>query len=482
MSFQQYLFISSLCISLFYLAYHFLFNRDANFRQSRFFLLFAIAISLIVPFSAWELTIQSTKNPDLNASVLHLLLNSSHDNIAVLGTRTNFHDPDIKIWEWIKWIYLAGFGFFIFRIVLQLTILSHTFFKGNKEQQGSITIVYNKRFKNTFSFFHWIFTPNKLNRSNELNTIINHEKIHCWQYHSLDIILVELLSAVMWFNPLVWRMKSSLQLVHEYLADKGALDTGIETSQYQALLINQLTEERLIDLSSSFNQSLLKKRMIMMTKSKFYHRSKLKILSLIPISGILLVAIALFNGATAKTVSAVEQSDLFLSLAGESFTAMDTDTSKIIVKGQSTIKNAPIKVKGDANVTYILDGKVVENINTISPDEIESINVLKDKNQIIIESKAAAAKKSKKEKLEGSIVVKATGGAESPKKIKLSTSSFPTDNVLYIIDGKTIKDAAELEKLNPESIESISVLKDASKNQLYPDAKDYEGVIVIKTK
>jgi len=108
--------------------------------------------------------------------------------------------------------------------------------------------------------------------------------------------LIELLSAVMWFNPLVWMMKNSVQLVHEYLADEGVLNTGTDKLRYQALLINQIAEERLICLSSSFNHSLIKKRMIMMTKSKFNRGSKLKIFALIPLATILFIGVACING------------------------------------------------------------------------------------------------------------------------------------------------------------------------------------------
>ncbi len=91
-------------------------------------------------------------------------------------------------------------------------------------------------------------------------------------------------------------MKSSIQLVHEYLADEGALSTGIDKLKYQALLINQVTEERLICLSSNFNHSLIKKRMIMMTKSKNNYQNKKRILALLPLSVILFITTAFFNG------------------------------------------------------------------------------------------------------------------------------------------------------------------------------------------
>ena len=141
-------------------------------------------------------------------------------------------------------------------------------------------LLFNHKFRNTFSFFDWIFiSPGKIKKE-DLEHIIIHERIHATQFHTLDLIVIELLTAVMWFNPLIWMMKNSIQLVHEYLADEGALNTGIDKHRYQALLINQITEDKLISLSSSFNHSLIKKRMKMMLNKKFNRRSNLKIMAL----------------------------------------------------------------------------------------------------------------------------------------------------------------------------------------------------------
>jgi hypothetical protein len=128
--------------------------------------------------------------------------------------------------------------------------------------------------------------------------IIKHESVHASQYHSVDLIIVELLSAVMWFNPLIWMIKRSVQSVHEYLADEGVLNAGTDKLRYQALLINQVAEESLICLSSGFNNSLIKKRMIMMNKIKSNAGSKLSILALLPLAAVLFFAGACVNGQT----------------------------------------------------------------------------------------------------------------------------------------------------------------------------------------
>jgi hypothetical protein len=171
----------------------------------------------------------------------------------------------------------------------------------------SFILVTGARFKNAFSFFNLIFINPEVFSKEEREQIISHEKVHASQYHSFDLILIELLAAAMWFNPLVWMMRKSIQLVHEYLADEGALHSGIDKVRYQALLINQVTEERLICLSSSFNYSLIKKRMIMMNKSNFKREARYKILALLPLIAILFLGVACIKGKDAgNQVTAVE--------------------------------------------------------------------------------------------------------------------------------------------------------------------------------
>jgi gliding motility-associated protein GldM len=153
-----------------------------------------------------------------------------------------------------------------------------------------------------------------------------------------------------------------MQLVHEYLADEGALSTGIDKLKYQALLINQVTEERLICLSSSFNHSLIKKRMIMMTKSKFNPGAKLKILALVPLATILFLGVACVNGQNkSNVVTAVEPVKMNVLYIGVDnpirIAASGYDASELTVtvdNGKITGKNGEYIVrpekKGVANV------------------------------------------------------------------------------------------------------------------------------------
>jgi hypothetical protein len=148
----------------------------------------------------------------------------------------------------------------------------------------------------SFSFFNLVFLNISDKSSEEIEKIIFHERIHVRQLHTVDVLITELCAMLLWFNPVVWLIKSSLTRIHEYQADEGVLKSGFDRLQYQALLINQAAGDGSFILSSNFNHSLIKKRLIMMTKSKSTGRSKLRILTLIPIVFAIFFCLSFVNG------------------------------------------------------------------------------------------------------------------------------------------------------------------------------------------
>ena len=181
--------------------------------------------------------------------------------------------------------------------LFQILKIASLYLSSHKRKQGGFTLLTSDKIQAPFSFFSWIFLPTKLSELDECNKIIAHERIHGSEYHSLDLLLANMLCAMMWFNPLVWRIKYSLQQVHEYLADEGALRTGIDKNDYMVLMLNQAVEARLIPLHSSFNRTLVKNRIIMMTKKRVYRQNRWKILILLPLAALLLLGVACVNGS-----------------------------------------------------------------------------------------------------------------------------------------------------------------------------------------
>jgi len=505
----QYILMTSVCLSFFYMAYRLIYKRETNFRQLRFYLLGSILLSLLFPFSSYTINtgfyIYNSAPDNAIAAEASLAnnpsgLEQSYGKSAVTGK-----DPDMySIVSKIDWpalairLYLMVTLVLLIRIAIQLIVLTYQYIKSVKIKFGDCLLLYNHRFMNTFSFFKWIFVHQGISTNEEIEQIITHEKIHVSQYHSFDLIVIELLAAVMWFNPLIWMMKNSMQLVHEYLADEGTLGTGIDRFRYQALLINQTTEERLICLSSSFNSvcrpgrhSLIKKRMIMMTKNKINRKTKLKLLTLIPISASLFFVVAILNGLLAENVRAVDPGRALTRIgfegsagpnSGYSAIALDTIKKKTITKiinkenPQDTVitetmiievtddadkkikvivNSKPDSVKIKSKTVSIVINKQVNNLETLDTDSVTTIEVIKqdDGGERII--------------TKNTVEIRQSTGKESSK-------------ILYIVDGVPCLEKDPLSKLDPDQIISIEVVKGAESKE-FTD-KDYDGVIVIKTK
>lgn len=125
-----------------------------------------------------------------------------------------------------------------------------------------------------------------------MRRIIAHEIIHIKQYHTFDILLIELITVLQWFNPFVWPYKKSLQETHEFLADNGVIAQGFSTAKYQLLMFEQHVGVKLFELVNNFKQSQIKRRITMMSKIKSRGTAKLKLLLIVPMAAFLLLAFA----------------------------------------------------------------------------------------------------------------------------------------------------------------------------------------------
>jgi beta-lactamase regulating signal transducer with metallopeptidase domain len=318
--FFLYLIVSTICLSVCYLVYLLLFRHDSGFAHLRSFLLISMLISVLFPLA--PLRIQNHFLYHQQA-VGETVFNTDHSEIQAdqdISSDT-LKDPDVKashlnVLNILSLIYLVIAPIILLSMIIQIIKISSIYLTSDRTVQDGITVVTSRKVKTPFSFFSWIFLPKATCDADEIDKILAHEKIHAEKYHSIDLLLANLLSGFMWFNPLAWRMRYSVEQVHEYLADEGALKTGIDRKDYMALLLNRISEAQIIPLHSSFNRSLVAQRMHMITKGNTYRQSRFKILVLIPLSVLLLLAIACVNGNN-RLSKATENPDDNMVLAVE---------------------------------------------------------------------------------------------------------------------------------------------------------------------
>ncbi len=155
-----------------------------------------------------------------------------------------------------------------------------------------IRVVENEKYGLPFSFFNIVFFNPKFHTQEDLPDILAHEKVHIRENHWFDLLFIELLTVIFWFNPFIWFFEHSIKQNHEYLADKGVLAQGHNAGRYQALLINQLMGMQIIGITNNLNFALNTNRLKMMTKKKTPVSRRTKFALALPAIALLLFAFA----------------------------------------------------------------------------------------------------------------------------------------------------------------------------------------------
>ncbi len=357
-AFQSYILISAICLSFCYLGFLIVQRNETKLKHLRMYLLLSMLLAILLPFVKVQipassfLTVKETILYDQISTTP--IVNHANFEQGVIQSESS----SIRWSELLVGLYIVVASLILLRMLFHLLVLLKLFVTSMKIRQGTVLLLVNPKIQSPFSFFKWIFISEDLLENED---VIQHEKVHASQYHSLDILLIELLTAVMWFNPFIWMMRKSVQLVHEYLADEGVLRTGIDRLQYQALLVNQVAEGNLICLSSGFRHSLIKKRLIMMTKNKPDRDPKLRILTFIPIALFLFFGVSFINGQNPIRQKKIPKNE----------EAATVKKVSLQPKSELTVENR------DTNPFYILNDKQVskEAFMAIPQNDIESINV-----------------------------------------------------------------------------------------------------------
>jgi TonB family protein len=162
----------------------------------------------------------------------------------------------------------------------------------------------------------YIFINTRLSPE-DAGEIIRHEQNHLKQNHFIDIIFIEIVKAFQWFNPVVYLFNKSLRAIHEYQADQDCLNSGVPIVNYQSLLLNQVFKSKAFNLTNSFsNPSLIKRRMVMMTKARTSSIAGIKMLLVVPAAGFVFLAISAYReipGSPVKQITSapVSQNSLY---------------------------------------------------------------------------------------------------------------------------------------------------------------------------
>ncbi len=250
-----YLIKSTLCMVLFWGFYRLVLQKENMFVFNRFYLLASIIISYTVPNISFS--------SDSAYKSLHLDI-PFEVGPQLIAQETSQWDYVPYVWG----IYLVVTLFFLFRYGKGLWLMIALIAKNKLVNTTMTSLILVEEPILPQTFFKYII----LNQTSYLNQeigqpIIEHEMAHAKQLHSVDIVLIELLKAVFWFNPMVYIYNHSIRTNHEFLADASALKKEPQIKRYQELLLNTFTSTQVYNqFSSTANYNLTKNRFIMMRR------------------------------------------------------------------------------------------------------------------------------------------------------------------------------------------------------------------------
>jgi len=292
-----YLFEVSVSLALFYSIYWLFLKKETFFVVNRLFLISSILFSFIVPF--------------INASFIKISSPIASRQLIertyIFGQTASIQSKTMGIFDILWLVYLIGAGLFLLRFLYKLLKLQILIRKSSIQKINGVNVVFVEKDLAPFSFFNFVF----VNRSNisgdDFNRIVSHEMIHIRQYHSVDLLVMELLTILQWFNPFVWPYKESLKETHEYLADNAVIAQGCNAAKYQVLIFEQHVGVKLFEFANNFNHSQIKRRITMMTKRKSKRWAKFKVLLILPLLSFLVMTFADSN--TAREPDKAKQKD-----------------------------------------------------------------------------------------------------------------------------------------------------------------------------
>ena len=325
-----YLIKSSLLLAVLVSLFMLFMSRETFHKLNRYLLLMIVGVSLVLPFvnvgvdtplqgffefveNGGEKTSEVFEMPYDDASDANLLFDdvlsqqqSALSETLPAGELTAAHEEGSAAPLW-QVIVLAIYGLGVLSLLIRLAVVYaqviRLVVKGKAVAQAGygldgISLRVHGGKEKPFSWFRWVVVSEE-DLCDGAREILTHEAAHVKAGHSWDIMLVDAVIIMQWFNPLAWIMKNTLKDIHEFEADEAVIASGVNAKQYQLLIIKKAVGARLYSIANSFNHSLTKKRITMMCKEKSNKWRCAKALYVLPV-----VAVAALSFSTVETANA----------------------------------------------------------------------------------------------------------------------------------------------------------------------------------
>jgi beta-lactamase regulating signal transducer with metallopeptidase domain len=294
----NFLVSSTLCSALLLLGYHLLLKNKTTYQFNRAYLLLSLGFSLVIPF----ITIKQPVTDLIPAQTVIEQLkifpvdDAPRDKIVnqTVAARHDINDqPAVEI-NYTLYIVTGLYGLAALVLLARFikNVVSINLSAQNSERlpyrDAWLVLITDKLTPHTF--LNYIF----INRDDYVNNLIEsdvlkHELTHARQWHSADVLFIELLQVICWFNPFIFLYRKAIQLNHEFIADAAVINGNHDVSGYQYLLLGKISGLSAPGITSQFNYSVTKKRLIMMTKNTSAGMALSARLSIVPVMALAFV-------------------------------------------------------------------------------------------------------------------------------------------------------------------------------------------------
>ena len=501
-----YILKSSVCLVLFYLFFRLLLSKETFHRFNRMALLGVLFFSLLIPC----IEVTTRHQVEVQQAVLSieqlLLMAELEATPANVGA---VQETSAISWvQIVLLVYLAGILFLACRNIYSLICLFRLIHSGKHEklEKGVTLVVHNQEIA-PFSWMNYIVISRKDLEENGREILI-YEMAHIHHRHSVDLLVADICIFFQWFNPGAWLLKQELQNVHEYEADETVINEGVNAKEYQLLLIKKAVGTRLYSMANSFNHSKLKKRITMMLKEKSNPWARLKYLYVLPLAAIAVTAFARPEiSEKMEEISAVKVNDL-AEIVQEKVLQDTVKVSKDEKKDDLVVSGVKSKEEEEIVIFEVVEqmpeypggmsalqkylsekiagspmkgkagGRVMVGFTVAETGKIKDVRVLQS-DEASLNQEAERIVSEMPDWIPGK-----QRGRPVPVKytvpIRFGNIRFAENKQpLIFADGKEISMDA-MEKLDPSTIESISVLKDSTSIKVY-GKRGANGVILVNT-
>ncbi len=334
-----YLGKSSIILSLFYFVYILFLAKETFFQGIRLYFWIGTLATFILPLVEIKRTV----------FVENLV-------VPVTSGLSNPSTPAQTLFDWNEFlmtIYFMGFVLLISILTLRLLSLFRLISNEKKNKLDNYYWIKTNKEVGPFSFFHYIITGNQSFNPDEFQQILLHEKAHAREWHSLDVLMANLVSIIFWFNPIAWLFKKEIQKNLEFIADAYTISSVQNKKDYPYLLLKSVPTRPYV-CTTQFYDSTIKKRITMLHKTKSKKVNQWKFLTILPLLGLFLFTMNIKIVAQNKTAPVIIQEELSVEIISKDFTKTQLSNLQAKLKSEGIeFKFGKLKYNSKNEITGI---------------------------------------------------------------------------------------------------------------------------------